>query len=384
MNAHEQADLSRFILSGSPFENISVQELAQQLEGRQKTKDKLPSWYGTTGIYFPEKVNLEQTSSELTAAYKASLIKGNTLADLTGGLGVDSYFFSKQINQVDYCEINEKLLTIAEHNFKQLKAENIAVHAENGIDFLRKQKIIYDVIYIDPSRRNNSKAKVFLLKDCQPNVPEHIDLLLQKADKIMVKTSPLLDLKAGIEALKAVAEIHIVAVKNEVKEILWILKKEHLRAKIDLFTVNFSPNSSIFTSTDYIDALDSEPCFSPPQRYLYEPNAALMKSGLFNWISAFYDLNKLHPNTHLYTSNTLIPFPGRRFKINKVIPYSKKATSNLFKGKKANITTRNFKESVAQLRKRFKIDQGGKDYLFFTTCEEGSQYILHCNKVDED
>ncbi|WP_031425601.1 THUMP-like domain-containing protein [Flavimarina sp. Hel_I_48] len=378
--ANEQTDLSRFILSGSPFEDINIQELAQQLEGLQKTKEKLPSWHGTAGIFFPKKVNLEQTSSERAAAYKASLLDGNTLVDLTGGLGVDSYFFSKKMKHVDYCEINEELAFIAAHNFQKLDAGSISLNTQNGIDFLKKQTSFYDAIYLDPSRRDNANSKVFLLKDCEPNVPEHIDFLLSKAEKIMVKTSPLLDIKAGLDELKAVSEIHIVAVKNEVKEILWILKNDNLPSKITLFTVNITPDTAISTTADYYEALRSEPTFAPPQRYLYEPNAALMKSGLFNWISAFYKVDKLHTNTHLYTSDALIEFPGRRFVVNNTIPYSKKAAS-FFKGKKANITTRNFKESVAQLRKRFKINQGGDNYLFFTTCEDQAQYIIECSKA---
>lgn len=382
LDKHEGTDLSSFILSGSPFEDISIQELAQQLEGLKKTRDKLPTWQRTPGIYFPKKINLEQTSGERAAAHKANLVKGNSLADLTGGLGVDSYFFSQKINQVAYCEINPSLAKIAAHNFNQLHVENISVHAESGIDFLKRSDTKYDYIFIDPSRRNSAKAKVFLLKDCEPNVPEHIELLLTKAEKIMVKTSPLLDIKAGLEELSAVSEIHIVAVKNEVKELLWILKNGSLPEEISLFSANIDPAKTETTSVNYQEALQAEATYGPPSDYLYEPNAALMKSGLFNWLSGFYKLDKLHPNTHLYTSDNLIDFPGRCFKINDRIPYSKKEVTALFKEKKAHITTRNFRESVAQLRKRFKINDGGDRYLFFTTCADQSQWVLDCSKAD--
>ena len=383
LDQHQDTDLSRFILSGSPFEKISIQELAQQLEGRRKTRDKLPRWYRTPGIYFPLKINLEQTSGELAAAYKAALLTGNSLVDLTGGLGVDSYYFSKTINEITYCEINASLANIAAHNFHQLDAKNIKVHIENGIDFLKNTTAHYDYIFVDPSRRTTAKAKVFLLKDCEPNVPEHLGLLLAKADQILVKTSPLLDIHAALEELQAVCEIHIVAVKNEVKELLFMLKNGALASEIRLFTTNISSFETEKTATNYKEALQAQATYNEPLNYLYEPNAALMKSGLFNWIGVFYKLDKLHFNTQLYTSKKYTDFPGRCFKINAKIPYSKKTASNLFKGIKANITTRNFKETVTQLRKKFKITEGGARYLFFTTCADGSQWVLDCSKEND-
>jgi len=383
LRQHQDTDLSRFILSGSPFENISIQDLAQQLEGRQKTRDKLPSWYRTPGIYFPPKINVEQTSGESAAAYKATLVTGKSLADLTGGLGVDSYYFSKTISEVTYCEINASLAKIAAHNFQQLDAKNIKVYTENGIDFLKNTSAYYNYIFLDPSRRTMEKAKVFLLKDCEPNVPPHLELLLTKADKIMVKTSPLLDIHAALEELRAVCEIHIVAVKNEVKELLFVLKNGVLPSEIRLFTTNITSFETEKTTTNYQEALQAEVTYNEPLDYLYEPNAALMKSGLFNWVGNFYKLYKLHINTQLYTSEKYVDFPGRCFKINARIPYSKKNVSSLFKGIKANITTRNFKETVTQLRKKFKINDGGERYLFFTTCADGSQWVLDCSKENE-
>lgn len=380
LEQQENTDLSRFILSGSPFENIGIQELAQQLEGRQKTRDKLPSWYRTPGIYFPPKINLEQTSGEEAAAYKSALVSGKALADLTGGLGVDSYYFSKKIDEITYCEINASLAKIAVHNFQQLGAENIKVHTEDGIEFLKNTTVHYDHIFMDPSRRTMAKAKVFLLKDCVPNVPENLEFLLTKAERIMVKTSPLLDIQAALEELRAVCEIHIIAVKNEVKELLFVLKNGSLPSEIKLYTANITSSQIEKTATSYQEALQEEVSYSDPLNYLYEPNAALMKSGLFNWVGNFYKLNKLHPNTQLYTSESYVDFPGRRFKIDAKISYSKKNINNLYKGTKANITTRNFKETVTQLRKKFKISDGGSRYLFFTTCADGSQWVLDCSK----
>ncbi|MGB3774230.1 MAG: class I SAM-dependent methyltransferase [Leeuwenhoekiella sp.] len=384
LNKHEHTELSRFILSGSPFEHITAQELAQQLEGRQKAKQKLPKWYNTPNIFYPPKLNLEQTSSELTAAYKASLIHGGKMADLTGGLGIDTYFFANKAIEVDYFEINTDLASIASHNFKELGTKNIRVHNQNGIIFLKEHARTYDTLYIDPSRRDDYQKKVFLLGDCEPNVPENEELLLEKAKVVMVKTSPLLDIQAALRELSHVNAIHIVAVKNEVKELIFILKNGQVKEEITLFTANIQTSKIDNTYTNYNSALAAEATYSLPKKYLYEPNAALMKSGLFNWICSNYKVEKLHPNSHLYTSNENIDFPGRKFTIQDILPYSKKNATTLLKGQKANITTRNFKENVAQLRARFKIKNGGEDYIFFTTCLDNQQYIVKCSKAKED
>ena len=220
-----------------------------------------------------------------------------------------------------------------------------------------------------------------MLKDCEPNIPEYLDLLLDKTDILMVKTSPLLDITAGLRELKHVLQIHSIAVKNEVKELLWILSKKDDTKALSLFAVNLSSDFDVPVTLDF-DALQfAEATFDEPQTYLYEPNAALLKLGAFNWISEHYKLDKLAANTQLYTSEKLIDFPGRRFKIKDSIPYSKKTISQLLKGTQAHITTRNFKASVADLRKKFKIKSGGDRYIFFTTLENGKSLMLDCEKI---
>src|SRR5690606_32304395 len=233
-------DFSKTALSGSPFPEISIQELLEQIQSKNKAEKKLPAWFKTENIYYPSKVSVEQTSSEITAKYKANVISGKTLADLTGGLGVDSFYFSKKFEKVIHFEINPELSEIAKHNFKQLHSHITCINKE-GISAIKDS--YFDVIYLDPSRRNDSKGKVFYLKDCLPNVTEHLDYLLERCAVLMIKTSPMLDISVGMEELRHVKEIQIVAVNNEVKELLWLLdSKEHDSCKIH--TVNIKKDTS--------------------------------------------------------------------------------------------------------------------------------------------
>lgn len=371
-------DISRIVFKGSPFSEVSEQELAVQLKGKKKAEKKLPTWFKTRGIIYPPTLNLEQTSSETTATYKASLVEGNSIVDVTGGFGIDSYFFSKHFQKVIHCELNEELSRIAAHNFQVLGAENIKTVVGNGIDFIKSSTEGFDCIFIDPSRRDDAGGRVFHLSDCLPNVPEHLDLLLKKSGSILVKTSPLLDLTAGIRELKKVDEIHIIAVENEVKELLWIIRQKPSK-DLKVKTVNFRKKGDQV----YEGFLDQESVthFSTPLSYLYEPNAALMKSGLFEPLGKDFDLFKLHQNTHLFTSEELKEFPGRRFRILEVIPYKKKRIRSALKIEKAHIATRNFPESVATLRKQLKLKDGGEHYLFFTTSVNEEKLMLICEKV---
>ncbi|MGY8887161.1 MAG: class I SAM-dependent methyltransferase, partial [Flavobacteriales bacterium] len=232
--------LSKLAFAGSPFSKVTVQELMQQIESRLKIKSKLPTWYKNHQIYYPPKLNLEQTSSELTAKYKASLISGSSLADISGGFGVDSYYFSNSINRVDSFEINGDLSEIAKHNFNILKKSNIHCYQKDGLEQVLQQA--YQFIYADPSRRNDTKGKVYLLEDCEPNIPKNIDKLLNQCSILMLKTSPMLDISAGLSELKRVSQIHIVAINNEVKELIWLLEKDS-DAQPDIYTVNLKKSS---------------------------------------------------------------------------------------------------------------------------------------------
>ncbi|MDC6352738.1 class I SAM-dependent methyltransferase [Zeaxanthinibacter sp. PT1] len=379
ITAHLDEDPTRLALNPPDFPGVSGKEVIAQLAAKQKCQSKLPSWFRTGGIYYPGKINIEQTSSEQTAAYKASITKAAKILDLTGGLGVDSYYFARHIKSLDYCEKDDELCQIATHNFKQLGALNITSHCMDGIEYLQNTQEYYDLIYVDPSRRSDVKGKVFLLSDCEPNVPAQLTAILARTARLMVKTSPLLDLRAGIDELQSVSSIYIVALNNEVKEILWLIEPgKNLIPRIHC--VNLKDGDKVEWEFSLEDEQTASPVFAKPGKYLYEPNAAIMKSGAFKLVSSSFNLKKLHEHSHLYTADKLIKFPGRRFLIESVMPYSKK----ILKGtgiQKANITTRNFPESVQQIRKKMKIKDGGDRYLFFTKGCDNQLLVVSCSKI---
>ena len=371
-----EEDISKLAFAGSPFEKISIQELIQQIEGRKKAEKKLKTWFEIPNIIYPPKLNLEQTSSETTAQYKASLINGKTIADITGGFGVDSFYFAEKFNTVHHFETNETLSEIAQHNFAVFAKKNVHCFSKNGLEAVLNNK--YDAVYADPSRRHDSKGKVFFLADCEPNIPENISEILTNCDQFLLKTSPMLDITVGLNELQNVSEIHIVAVNNEVKELLWLLKKEYYGEPV-IKTVNFTKSG--LETFDFYWNTHVSASYSLPQKYLYEPNAAILKSGAFDLVAEKLKLKKLHKNTHLYTSENLIDFPGRRFVVESTVPYSKKEMRAAINFKKANIATRNFPESVEALRKKWKIGDGGAVFLFFVTDMDDKKKMLVCSKL---
>ncbi|RED49585.1 THUMP-like domain-containing protein [Seonamhaeicola aphaedonensis] len=371
-------DITSLLLKGNSFKDVDTKEIIEQIEAKRRCESKLPTWFHSKNIYFPNKINIEQTSSEATAKYKSELISGDSITDLTGGFGVDCYYFSKKFKKVIHCEINENLSKMVSHNYQQLSVNNVETFPIDGIEFLKSSNNKFDWIYIDPSRRHDSKGKVFFLKDCLPNVPEHIDLLFQTSDNILIKTSPLLDLSVGINELKHVKIIYIIAVNNDVKEVLWVLEKG-FGNDVSVETVNIKNNSEEHFKF-ILNKNQNEVQYSEPLSYLYEPNAAILKSGGFNEVSSQLNINKLHQHSHLYTSNTLIDFPGRAFKIENIINYNKKNFKKLGLDK-ANITTRNFPETVQQIRKKLNIKDGGDTYIFFTTDLNNKKITIICKKT---
>lgn len=375
---HLNTDIAKIAFKKSPFEGIEMSELLTQIESKKKSKDKLPTWFETHNILFPKKLSIEQTSSEQCAQYKASLVKGEKLIDLTGGFGIDCYFFSQSIKQVLHCEMQEDLSEIVQLNNIALGVSNIQCHTGDSLVYLTNNTQSWDIIYVDPHRRNDAKEKVFFLSDCAPNVPENLDLLFSRSKKIMIKTSPLLDIQAGINELKNVKSIHIVALHNEVKELLWCLEKDYTEA-VELVAVNITKEDTTVFKT-FLDR-EIEPHFSEPQQYLYEPNAAILKTGKFNDICYDFNLLKLHPHSHLYTNETLIPFPGRSFKIEQILPYNKQVAKEYLTNLKANVTIRNFPMKVDEIRKKWKIKDGGDTYLFFTTNLQNERIIIVTSKI---
>jgi len=373
-----KTDITKLILKGSPFSDVSIQELASQIVAKQKAEHKLASWFRTQQIYYPSKINIEQTSSEHTANYKSNLVNGASIIDITGGFGIDCFYFSKRFEAVTHCEINAELSTIVAHNFKQLKINNITTFSGDAFDFLRSTKEKFDCIYIDPSRRDAVKGKVFLLQDCIPNVPENIDFLFSKTNQILIKTSPILDITSAINELKFVKEVHVIAIHNEVKELLFLLDKEHSKS-IEIKTVNIGKEETKTFHFTYKEDLYSE--YSEPLSYLYEPNSAILKSGGFHQITNQLNVSKLQQHSHLYTADILLDFPGRTFKIEQVLSYDKKKLKKLLPENKANITIRNFPKTVAQIRKETKIKEGGTIFIFFTTNFKNELTVVICRKI---
>jgi len=379
INANLNADVNQIALAKSPFEGITAAELATQIIAKKKSEKKLPTWFNTQNIYYPPVLSIEQTSSEITAKYKSALAKGNTLIDITGGFGIDSYYFSKSVKSVIHCEINPELSAITKHNAQALQATNIEFKAEDGIAYVMASDTSFDTIYVDPARRAE-KGKVFMLKDCTPDIASNLDALLEKSSRIIVKTAPLLDISAGLSELKQVSEIHIVSVKNECKELLWIIDKGYNSdTKIIAVTLNneiekdFSfYRSSSNGSIQFIDDLNTGD-------YLYEPDAALLKSGAFNLIGATYNLLKLHPQTQLFSSAMVNKdFPGRIFKIETVLTTAAlKKQENL----KGNVIVRNYPAKPEDLVKKYKIKADQNQFLIFTKVGNGENVVVKASII---
>ena len=365
-------------LKKNPFTYVEWREIINQIAARQKAKEKLPTWFDTPNIIYPEKISIEQTSSETAAQYKASLVSGKSLIDLTGGFGIDDYYFSKNVDAVSHCEINLELSAIAEHNFKLLGINTIECMPGDSTQVLEMLQRHWDWLYIDPSRRNDAKGKVFMLKDCLPNVPELLDFYFKYSKNIMIKTAPLLDISAGLSELHSVKAIHIVAVNNEVKELLWILEKGYTGAPvIEAVSINKDETSVFVTQWDN----NAQASYSLPKKYLYEPNSAVMKSGAFDAVSTHFQIDKLHRHSQLYTSDDLVSFTGRRFIIKNIISYQKNEMKQHVEGNKMNVTVRNFPQEVADIQKKWKIKDGGDTYAFFTTNLENDKIVLLCAKI---
>jgi hypothetical protein len=368
---------AQLALQKNPFSDVEWPEIINQVAAREKAKDKLPTWYNAESIIYPSRISVEQTSSEIAAEYKSGLVSGESLIDLTGGFGIDDYYFSKKVSKVTHCELNLELSAIAAHNFKTLGADNIECLPGDSLDMLKLLDRQWNWLYIDPSRRSDAKGKVFMLKDCLPDVPSLLETYFSYTDNILIKTAPLLDITAGLGELHSVAAIHIVAVNNEVKELLWLLTKGFAGTPA-LYTVNLSKDSTDAFMASYEPA--EEAPYSLPKKYLYEPNSAIMKSGAFDAVAHHYKVTKLHRHSQLYTSDELIDFPGRRFVINEVLTYQKADMKQFAEGKKMNVTARNFPLSVEDIRKKWKIKDGGDTYAFFTTNIRNEKTVLLCSK----
>lgn len=374
-------NINNLALKKNPFDDYEWSWILNQIQAKQKAEKKLPTWFVNDDVIFPNTLSIEQTSSETLAKFKADLISGDKLIDLTGGFGVDDFYFAKRFKKVFHCEFQEDLSKIVQHNFKVLNANNIETVSGDSISYLENSTEKFDWIYIDPARRDDKKTKVFLLKDCTPNVVELQEFLFEKSDNILIKVAPLLDISSVLNELSNVKTIYAIGLHNEVKELLIILQRD-FTDQAKLIAINISNDGSIHQDTFSLnDSADSQ--LSLPLNYLYEPFSSYLKLGSYNSIAAKFNISKLHKHSHLYTSNELIDFPGRSFKIEKVIPYNKKDIKFL-ENTKCNVTTRNFPLKVEEIRKKHKIKDGGDLYVFFTTDLNNDKIVVMCKKITTD
>lgn len=341
-------------LQRDKYKHLSDEEwrwFLQQVEGRERTADKLPTFAADENWWYPVRLSCEQCSSELTARYKAQLIaKGQQLmADITGGYGVDAYFLSEAFEHTDYVEQDRELCRIAKHNFAD---KPITIYNTTAEEFLQTAGL-YDLIFADPARRDSHGGKVFRLEDCTPNVVELLPELLKHGKRILLKLSPMLDITQAVNTLSAVSwDVHVVAIKNEVKEVLLVSGGNGTITAIDLAE---SERAFVFTKEEEKECPSTYN--QSPITYLYEPNAAILKAGAYKLVAQRYGLQKLDVNTHLYASDTIVPnFPGRAWQIKEIIHQKSQITN-------ANVLVRNYPLTPEQLKKKLHLRDGGTAFV---------------------
>ena len=377
---NKDADVHTLALSKAPT-GINLRYCLQQIEGRQTAQRKLPTWAKTNGIIYPVKLSMEQCSSEQTALYKQQLVTRllpegrKNMVDLTGGFGIDFSFLAQLFDEADYVEQNEQLCEIACHNFPLLGLSNIHVHNKTCEEFIDGMGL-FSLIYLDPSRRDTAGRKMVALNDCTPDIEALQDKLLDHATTILVKLSPMLDIQDTLRRLQNVSEVHVVSVDGECKEMLIVLC--HKKQDTTFHCTNIAAQTQTFST----EKRETGPIIAPhPEQYLYEPNASIMKAGVQNALCQAYNVRKLHPFSHLFTSPHFIEnFPGRTFVIEDYCSFAKKDIKTMLAGiSQCNLTIRNFPSTVAELRKRLKLREGGNIYLFATTLSDGSHALLRCS-----
>ena len=432
---HQDDDVRQLAFLGSKYPEVDMPFALDQIRGRKMARVKLPRWASLEGIIYPPHISMEQCSSESTALYKAELAarllglpvssSGTEMkaeneiefVDLTGGFGVDfSYIAARLGVKSMYVERQAHLCEAAKENFGRLGLKNTIVKNGDGIEILHsfhpKKKdaasaddslgITYDqprsllktnlglkIIFIDPARRDDAGNKVVSLKDCTPDVTVLQEEMLSKADYVIIKLSPMLDWHRAISELSHVREVHIISVNNECKELLLVLSARNMGGNLRIYCIN---DAQSFVC-DELDMESSQVKIAPStleeMQYLYEPNASLMKAGCFGVLSDRYDARMLSKNSHLFVSREPIAaFPGRSFRIIAVSSFNKKELKRHLSGiTKANIATRNFPLSVAELRKRLKLKDGGETYIFATTLSDESHVLVitekACQKIKE-
>ncbi|MGL5981005.1 MAG: THUMP-like domain-containing protein [Phocaeicola sp.] len=385
IQANANEDVRKLALQGKKQPGVDLPAAITQIAGRQAAKSKLPTWYNTPDLYYPPHLSMEQCSSELTAAFKAKLLQGESFVDLTGGFGIDFTYLARSFKKAAYVERQEKLCELAQHNFPLLKLPHATIHNQDGIDYLQQMSPV-DSLFIDPARRDEQGGKTVAISSCEPDIVEWESLLTSKAKEVLVKLSPMLDLSLALKELKGVIDVYILSVENECKELLLKLQSTAIdESDVTVHCVELKNNGEeiSFSFQRYEERECSPKLATEIENYLYEPYASLLKAGAYRILTQYFPVKKLHTSSHLYTSKELISdFPGRKFKVAAVSSFGKRELKDLLEGvEKANLTVRNFPASVAELRKRLKLKEGGSDYLFATTLQGEKKIVVKTTKV---
>lgn len=378
--AHEKDDVAKLALAPLPDQNWDRSAILNQIKARQKAVSKIPQWLEHKDIVLPQPHVIEQASSFATAHYKASLLENcKVFADLTGGTGIDTYAFANRFEQGICVEKNPDTAALLRHNLAILTGDKVEVICDDAQKYIDNMPDV-DIAFIDPQRRDEKAKGKFKFEDCSPNIIELLPTLKNKAKRIIIKASPMIDLSQGIEELGCVEHIHILEKDQNCKEVLFVLNPHHKSENISITAVSLDETGQTKHSMTFSlqDETAYEAPFSQPQTYIYEPGPAFLKSGGLKILCREYAVSKLHPSTHLYTSENLIPdFPGRVFGLSGI----SKAQANDIPEKKGNLAVRNFPMSVEKLRKKLRISDGGSVYYFACTLMDERKVILICKKT---
>lgn len=375
----DRVDALALALAGR--QDVDAAFALRQIEGWQRLRAKVPAWAAVENLHYPPRLALEQCSGEAAAAYKLQVARrllpgGGTLVDLTGGLGVDFSFLARHFGKAVYVERQAELCRLARHNFPLLGLPAAEVVEADGAGFLAEMPKA-DLVFLDPARRDGAGRKTVLMEDCEPDVQRLLPRLLGKAAFVMLKLSPMLDLHCAVKALGCVVEAHVFAVRGECKDLLLVLARD---ASSPVICCAEDGATFAFTAEEEGAA---RPAYAVVvKEYLYEPGPSLLKAGAFKTVAVRYGLEKLHPNTHLYTSGSLVPeFPGRTFRVERTSGFGKRELRAFCGGvERANLTVRNFPGTVAELRRRMRVKEGGEEYWFAATLADGNRILIACRK----
>lgn len=381
MQDHLHEDPAQLLLKYAGKTEFDLKFAVQQIQARQKAKNKIPSWATNPSLLFPASISMEQASSEDTAIFKADLVRGKSMIDLTGGLGVDTFFLAQNFEKAIYCERIEELAKLSEHNFKQLSNDKFTVIHGDSLDFLSKSQKKFDLIYVDPARRGGQNQKLYKLADCEPNVVQHWGLLTSKAKTMLIKASPMLDIKQALIEIPEIRQVWVIAVRNEVKEVLLKWQQEPKVERRKIIAVDLYPDGKREFSFTFEAEEITESVFGAAENYLIEPNSSILKAGAFKLFGQQFGLKKLHPNSHLYTCEALPAerIPGRIFKILQEVQNPKKELIQLVPSGKINVITRNYILPPDDFKKKHKLKDGGTQFLIGT--KFGEKYALYLTEL---